>query len=93
MVQTAHDLGCIGLHLAGMRLDTVGFVGPGRGLRECARRELWAQRGARDQGDEQAQRGDDCDDRLPPSSLKSALKAHSGRTVQEETWAVAHRQL
>jgi hypothetical protein len=74
------------LHPAGMRLDTLGPVGPRCRLRQCSRRELGTQGGPCDQGNEQAQRGDDCDGQLPSSSPTSVPKIHSGANVQHETW-------
>jgi hypothetical protein len=77
------------LHLVGMRLDTVGPMGPRRRLRQCSRGEPGTQRGPRDQCNEQAQRGDDRDGQLPSSSPTSAPKIHDGRTVHHETWTAA----
>jgi hypothetical protein len=84
----ARELGAsMKLQLAGMRLETLGPMGPRRRLRQCSRGELGTQRGPGDQGNEQAQRGDDCDGRLPSSSRTSTPKIHGGATVQDETWA------
>jgi hypothetical protein len=70
MLQTADGSGAsMQLHLAGIRVDTVGPMGPRRWLRQCSGGELGAQRGPGDQGNKQAERSDDCDGQLPSPRL------------------------
>lgn len=76
------------LHLAGMHLDTLGSVGPRNRLRQGSCGELRTQRGTCDQGNQQAQRGDDRDGQLPSSSRTRAPRIHSGTNVRHETVAV-----
>lgn len=93
MVGTADRLGSVSARMTGLRLRTLGLLGPRRRLGERARCELRAQGGSGDQGDEQAQRRHDGDDRPPSSRHPSALTAHSGRTVQGITCQLAINEL
>jgi len=70
--------------LAGIRLDAVGSMGPRGRFRQLGRGEPGTQRGSRDQGNEHAERGDDCDGRPPSSSGTSAPEPHSAKNVQAQ---------
>jgi hypothetical protein len=73
LVQTAVGLGDrMKSHPAGMRLGTGGRMGPRRRLRQSGRGELGTQRRPGDQGNEQAQRGDNGDGQLPSQPSTSA---------------------
>lgn len=58
---------------------------PGGRLRRRRRGELWPQRRTRDEGDEDAERGDDRDGRPPSSGFAGASGCHSGPNLQRGT--------
>ena len=85
MGELAHGRGATTkVHSAGVRADVRGPLRPRRRLGQCGRGKLGPQRRTRDDGNEQTERGGDCDGGLPSSGFTGAPWFHSAPTVQQD---------